>query len=128
MVERLLKYCNMTKCKSAETPLQARLKLSVDESEVLSHRTPYRQLIGSLLHLSNTVRPDISFAVGYLSRFVHQPTEELYRAAKHVLRYLRELRYEEYCSRLRGSVRYAFSPMLTGDMRNRRGNRFLESF
>jgi hypothetical protein len=49
---------------------------------------PYRQLVGSLMHLSVTVRPDITFAVGVLARSMAEPTMVHWQAAKGVLRYL----------------------------------------
>ena len=52
-------------------------------------RKPYRELVGSLLYLSNTTRPDIYFAVGMLSRFMENPGTKHWHAAGHVLRYLR---------------------------------------
>lgn len=51
---------------------------------------PYRQLVGALLHLSNTTRPDIAFATSYLSRFIQNPNRDHWNAAKHVLRYLKK--------------------------------------
>lgn len=54
--------------------LQSETALYVDEFNDLNDGTQYRQLIGLLLNLYNTVRPDISYAAGYLSRFVWCPT------------------------------------------------------
>ena len=51
--------------------------------------TEYLQLVGALLHLAVWTRPDISHAVGVLSRFMSAPTQAHLGAAKHVLRYLR---------------------------------------
>jgi len=90
MVERLLNHFKMRDCKGASTPLACGVNLSHDESDVLAEATPYRQLVGSLLHLSNTVRPDICYATGYLSRYMHNPTNALWKAAKRVLRYLKQ--------------------------------------
>lgn len=48
----------------------------------------YQEAIGSLMHLSISTRPDISFAVGKLSRHCQYPTEDHWKAVKRVLRYL----------------------------------------
>jgi hypothetical protein len=47
----------------------------------------YRSLVGSLRYLVHT-RPDISFAVGYVSRFMEKPRQEQLAAVKHLLRYI----------------------------------------
>ena len=47
----------------------------------------YRALVGSLLYLSCHTRPDISFAVGVLPRFVERPSVIHWKAGKRVLRY-----------------------------------------
>lgn len=49
--------------------------------------TTYRQLIGSLIYLTNT-RPDLSYAVSILSRFMQEPRDSHWNAAKRVLRYI----------------------------------------
>ena len=48
----------------------------------------YRQMIGSLMYLTNT-RPDICFAVNTLSQFLTNPRNVHLIAAKYILRYLR---------------------------------------
>lgn len=35
---------------------------------------PYRELVGSLMYLVVATRPDISYAVGNISRYVAKPT------------------------------------------------------
>ena len=49
----------------------------------------YRGLIDSFNYLANTSRPDITFVIRSLSRFVHNPGRQLWNQAKHVLRYLK---------------------------------------
>jgi hypothetical protein len=44
------------------TPMETNLKLLVDSSSELIYATLYKQIIGSLMYLTNT-RPDICFAV-----------------------------------------------------------------
>ena len=50
--------------------------------------TRYRRLVGALLFLSTATRPDITYAVGMLSRCVAYPTAELLKEAERVLIYL----------------------------------------
>jgi hypothetical protein len=44
-------------------------------------------MVGGLRYIVNT-RPDIAFAVGYVSRFMEAPTTEHLAAVKHLLRYI----------------------------------------
>jgi hypothetical protein len=62
----ILKRFDMLECKSMNTPMETKLKLLVDTSSKLIDATLYRQIIGSLMYLTNT-RPDIYFAVNTLS-------------------------------------------------------------
>jgi hypothetical protein len=70
------------------TPKEAKLKLLVDTSSELIDATLYRQIIGSLMYLTNT-RPDICFAMNNLSQFLVEPRRVHLVAAKHVMRYLK---------------------------------------
>ena len=66
------------------TPLQSR-------SDIESESSPnfdYLSAVGSILHVANCVRPDVSFAVGYLARFAANPGPQHVKAAKRVLLYL----------------------------------------
>lgn len=49
---------------------------------------PYRELIGSLMYLAVCTRPDIAFAVNYLSQFNCCYNASHWTAAKQILRYL----------------------------------------
>ena len=49
----------------------------------------YSQIIGSLMYLASATRPDISFAVCKLSRFVSNPGDDHWRALERVMRYLK---------------------------------------
>ena len=55
---------------------------------VLPEGNRYPELIGSLQYLSNTTRPDISQAVGVLSRYRGKPTTSHWNGGIHVQRYL----------------------------------------
>jgi hypothetical protein len=70
------------------THMEAKLKLLVDPSSELIDATMYRQIIGSLMYLTNT-KPDICFAVNTLSQFLVEPRHVHLVAAKQVMRYLK---------------------------------------
>jgi hypothetical protein len=84
----ILKRFDMLECKPMNTPMEAKLKLLVDTSLELIDATLYRQIVGSLMYLTNT-RLDICFVVNTLSQFLVEPRHVHLVAAKHVMRYLK---------------------------------------
>jgi len=60
-----------------------------DPGQPLVSNRQFISLVGALLYLATCTRPDIAFAVSYLSRFSAAPTVPLWTAAKRVLLYLR---------------------------------------
>lgn len=89
-IDRILEKFNMTDCKGVETPMETNFDKDSTENEVITLDMPYRELVGCLLYLSTSSRPDICFAVSVLSRFLDRPTISLWKAAKRVLRYLKQ--------------------------------------
>jgi hypothetical protein len=67
--------------------MEPRMKLSKVSSGAPVNATEYRGIVGSLRYLMHT-RPDISFAVGYVSRFMEASTTEHLAAVKRILRYM----------------------------------------
>lgn len=49
---------------------------------------PYRQAVGSLMFAAIVSRPDISFAVGAVSRYLENPSSAHVNAVKRIIRYL----------------------------------------
>nr|GEV37469.1 hypothetical protein [Tanacetum cinerariifolium] len=64
------------------------LKLTKDEEGTKVDGTIYRQIVGSLMYLTNT-RPDLMFIVSMISRYMKRPIKFLLAAAKRVLRYVK---------------------------------------
>ena len=84
---RLLQKANMAGCNPCHAPMEVRLKLSKVGTSAEVDATEYRSLVGSLRYLVHT-RPDISFAVGLVSRFMEKPRQEHMAVVKHLLRYI----------------------------------------
>jgi hypothetical protein len=84
----ILKRFDMLECKSMNTPMETKLKLLVDTSSELVDATMYRQIIGSLMYLTNT-RLDICFVVNTLSQYLVKPRHVHLIDAKHIMRYLK---------------------------------------
>jgi hypothetical protein len=88
----VLKRIDMLECKSINTPMETKLKILVNTSSELIDATLYRQIIGSLMYLTNT-RPHIYFSMNTLSPFLVEPRHVHLVAAKHVMRYLKGTLY-----------------------------------
>ncbi|KAK9732045.1 hypothetical protein QE152_g13126 [Popillia japonica] len=78
----------MLDCKPISTPMEPALNITI-ENEDKGLETIHRQLIGCLLYATMCSRPDICYAVTYLSRFQHKPNTETWTYMKRVLRYLK---------------------------------------
>ena len=89
-IEELLTRFKMEDCTPVSTPIVDRLS-DGNRGQPLSKKDQetYRAIVGSLLYLSCWTRPDISFAVSELSRFVSDPGDKHMVAAKHLLRYVK---------------------------------------
>ena len=95
-VMKILKRFNMLDCIPCSTPFITNQRFCTtgienqDSSEFLdTTKTPYAEAIGSLIYLSTCTRPDISFAVGSLSRFMAKPTKAHWEGVKRIMRYLK---------------------------------------
>ena len=85
---KLLEHANLGECNAVATPLEARVKFTNEEGGTRVNSTLYQSLIGSLRYLTHT-RPDLLFSVGFLSRFMENPTQEHYNWIKRILRYVK---------------------------------------
>jgi hypothetical protein len=65
------------------------LKL-VDDDSLLEgdNITIYRQIVGSVLYLSNNTRPNTSYTIGQLARFISKPAAIYLQMYKQLLQYL----------------------------------------
>ena len=89
--KKILDHFGMTDSKPVQTALDPNVKLLKPESSSNDDMKlyPYRELIGSLMYLAVATRPDIAYAVNFLSQFNTCYTKEHWIAGKRVLRYLK---------------------------------------
>lgn len=84
----LLAEAGMIDCKPAETPIVTNHGLQIIDGAEMADQDRYRRLVGKLIYLSHT-RPDIAYAVGVVSKFMHRPQEDHMAAVMRILRYLK---------------------------------------
>ena len=78
----------MAECKPCVTPMEEQLKLTKASTAVKVDATLYWSIIGGLRYLVH-MRPDITFAVGYVSRFMEDLREDHWATVKRLLRYVK---------------------------------------
>lgn len=88
-IRQLLHTYGMTDCNVAATPVDINQKLENHEGSEECDVRSFQELIGKLMYLSVATRPDISFAMSYLSQFNKNPKRMHMTALKRVLRYLK---------------------------------------
>ena len=85
---KLLERSGMAECKPCVTPMEERLKLTKASTTTKVDATLYRSIVGGLRFLAHT-RPNIEFAMGYISRFMEDPREDQWVTVKPLLRYVK---------------------------------------
>ncbi|XP_066365203.1 uncharacterized mitochondrial protein AtMg00810-like [Miscanthus floridulus] len=84
---KLLEWSSMAECKPCMTPMEEWLKLMKASTTVMVDATLYRSIVGGLRYLVHT-RPDIAFAMDYVSHFMEDPKEHHWAAVKRLLCYV----------------------------------------
>jgi hypothetical protein len=94
-IEKLVEKFGLTDATPVSTPFVHGIHLTKDMSPKEAHKkeemakVPYCALVGSLMYLRVCTRPDISYHVGVLSKFLDNPGREHWDAAKRVLKFLK---------------------------------------
>lgn len=89
-IKDILDRFGMSDSRAVSIPLNPGTKLNNnnEESNYEENNIPHRELIGALMYLAVYTRPDIAYAISYLSQF----NNSHWIAAKRVLRYLQGTR------------------------------------
>lgn len=86
--KKVLARFNMSESYGVSTPADSSQQLlSAKCSEKVVF--PFREAVGSLMYLAVATRPDITFAVGNVSRYLENPSAVHVNAVKRILRYIR---------------------------------------
>ena len=78
-IGKVLERFNMLNCKPRATPCELKMDLSNNSDPVDSRK--YREIIGSLIYVMTCTRPDLSYAVGKLSKYLSEPRQQHWVAA-----------------------------------------------
>ncbi|KAG2813323.1 hypothetical protein PC112_g14782 [Phytophthora cactorum] len=95
-VDDILKRFGMDECKAVVSPVDMSTRL-VSSDAATKVNAPFREAVGALMHLMTATRPDIAYAVGYVSRFMENPQEEHWVAVKRIFRYLQGTKTHGIC-------------------------------
>jgi hypothetical protein len=105
-VDQVLDRFRFQNCKGSPTPLDRdgpplrTIDCPISDIEKSDMATvPYREAVGSLMHLMVCTRPDLACAIGILSRYLHNPGRAHWLAVQRVLRYLKRTRSFGLCYR-----------------------------
>nr|GEU39073.1 reverse transcriptase [Tanacetum cinerariifolium] len=85
---KILKEAGMKDCNATLCLMELGLKLSKVEDEPEAEATQYRKGVGCLRYLLYT-RPDLTYSVGVVSRYMQSPKEPHAHAIKQILYYLK---------------------------------------
>lgn len=89
-IERILARFGMIDAKPVRTPADPHSIASLSSaSQTDNIDFPYREAIGSLMFLVQLTRPDLTYIVSFLSRFLTCPSNEHWCTVKRIFRYLR---------------------------------------
>ena len=97
-IDELTVRYHQTSAPTAPTPLSSGFEFTGEDCPSTARdreemaQLPYRSLVGALMYIMIGTRPDISFAVGCLSRYLINPGKRHWDQALRVLNYLRGTR------------------------------------
>ena len=92
LIDKVLAATQLEECNPKYTPAD-KIPLDKDlDGDPCCEEWDYRSIVGMLLYLAGSTRPDISYAVHQCARFSHQPRASHERGVKHIVRYLKGTR------------------------------------
>ena len=100
-INTLLERAGMTDCNPVSTPCQAGIVWTKrdcpQQQESAANCTQYRALVALANFIANWTRPDITFTVNKLCKYMANPGPAHWQALKHLLRYLKGTSHVGLC-------------------------------
>jgi hypothetical protein len=93
-IDKMLDRFGMTDCNPTKVPLEQKTKFNkamspqTEEEKEEMKEVPYRNATGGIMYLLKT-RPDLTYSISEISRFMNNPGKEHWRGVVHILRYLK---------------------------------------
>lgn len=90
--ERIISKFNMESANVVHIPTDPQHILDstmLKTESIQAEGVPYREAVGSLLYLSQITRPNITFAVNLVSRYLEKPQKVHWNAVKRIFKYLK---------------------------------------
>ena len=97
-VEKILRRFNLAKSHT-KIPMEKGISMTkASDKEIIDAQDlPYRELVGSFMHLACTSRPDITYATAHTARYVANYGRRNWNAAKKIAKYVSSTRYYRMC-------------------------------
>ncbi|PIK39827.1 hypothetical protein BSL78_23335 [Apostichopus japonicus] len=96
-IEKMLLKYGMKDCKARSTPCEMNVDKVFENPEdqiELTDARLYREIVGSLIYVMTSTRPDLCYTVTKLAQHMSNPTMAHLTMAKHALRYLKGTIYQ----------------------------------
>ena len=108
----LLEETGMLGCRPINSRIEANHHLSGDMGE-RTNKERYQRLVGWLIYLAHT-RPDVSYVVGVVSQFMHDPRTSHLDAVYRILSISNQLQGKGFCFLITITCSWRYSLMQTG--------------
>uniref|UniRef100_A0AAV1UZT4 Polyprotein n=1 Tax=Peronospora matthiolae TaxID=2874970 RepID=A0AAV1UZT4_9STRA len=117
----ILKRFGMEECKAVASPVDVSSRL-MSSNATSKIDVPFLEAVRALMHLTTATRPDIAYAMSFVSRFVKNPQEEHWVAVKRIFRYLQGTKMHGICCKPRARIdfRGSLDADWAGDLTDRK--------
>lgn len=86
--KKILEKVGLGECNPTKFPMELRAAITKDEGENSVNSAEFKSVVAELQYLVHT-QPDISYAVGIISRFMEKPTIMHLNVARRIMRYIK---------------------------------------